>query len=159
MLMQLCYSPLVSMLFHMYKTDEMPEEVHFLFTTTVKSSHNVSNVLALEKLLKLSNECPNRFRLYLFLSGHVSRTLMEGAMPRQRFEPRKMLDGDVIGAFGNAELKASTVCYICGPLQMTDHFARLVQVQVGLEPDQVFYQECGVAETSSTVGDSLDNVL
>jgi hypothetical protein len=131
------------MMYHMHEMEAMPEEVHFLYTSRVKGGYNVSNVLALERLLEISNARQGQFHLYIFFSGHPSRVLMEEAVPRCRFEPRRVLDSDVLGAFSNVELKASTLCYICGPHQMTDHFVELVRGQVSLEIDQVLYQKWG----------------
>jgi hypothetical protein len=130
-------SPLLSMISSMHDTGAMPEEVHFLFGYRVNGNYDVSNVLGLGKLLEISDARPGQFHLYLFLCGHPSRALMETAIPRRRFEPRQVLDSDVIGAFGNEQSKESSVCYISAPQLMTDHFEELVRIQVGLENGQV----------------------
>jgi hypothetical protein len=121
----------------MHDTGAMPEEVHFLLSCSVDGNYEVSNVLGLGKLLEVSDARPGQFHLYLFFGGHPSRTLMETAVPRHRFEPRRVLDSDVIGALGIVQRKESSVCYISAPQRMADHFEQLVRVQVGMESGQV----------------------
>jgi len=62
---------------------------------------------------------------------------MEAALPRQKFEPRQMLDGDVLSVYGSVKSKKSIFCYISAPQQMRDHFEQLVRDKVGLNNDQV----------------------
>ncbi|KAH8887196.1 hypothetical protein GQ53DRAFT_615988, partial [Thozetella sp. PMI_491] len=113
-------SALASMVSDMHESGTMPQEVHFLYTSRTKGYYTISNVLALESLLKIRKARPGQFHLYLFCSGHPSRSLMEDAVPRERFEPRRVLERDLLKIFGNEEVKLSTICYICGPPQMTE---------------------------------------
>lgn len=125
---------------HMHETGAIPEEVHLLYTTTVRSSYNVEHVSALGRLLKISDECAGKFHIHLFFGGHPSRMLMEGAVPRQRFEPRMLIDDDVQDVFVNRELDLSTACYICGPSQAAVHLVELVRDRVGLESGRIFFE-------------------
>lgn len=139
----------MSMVSHMHETDSMPKEVRFLYSTKVRSAHDVSNVLCLPALLRLCSLRRGQFHLSTFLGGHPSRALMEAAEPRDRFEPRLLLDGDVIGAFAKAEPN-STVCYACGPSEMTDHIASLAQNSVGLDRANILSET--VTEEGSAIG-------
>jgi hypothetical protein len=134
-------SSLVSMFSHMHETEAMPDEVHFLFTTKVKGYYNVSHVPALERLLNISNARQHQCNLYLFFSGYPSRTLMEGAEPKYRFEPRRMLTSDVLEAFRSPELNASTVCYVYHDPEMTDSLVDFIRVKIGLEANQILYEK------------------
>lgn len=135
----------------MHDTGAMPEQVHFLFGCRVNGNYDVSNVLGLAKLLEISAGRPGQFHLYLFFCGHPSRALMETAVPRRRFEPRQVLDSDVIGAFGDAQSKESSVCYISAPQGMADHVEQLIRGLVGLEDGQV--------RVNSMPDDSADKLL
>ena len=129
------------MLSTMHEDNAMPREVHLLYTSRVASRHDKSSVFGLETLLDIGSTRLSQFYLYLFLGGHPSRVLMEEALPRQRFEPRQMLDNDVFDVFQSRGLDASTVCYVCGPPITTDHFIDLIRGPVGNSENQVFSEK------------------
>ncbi|KAJ9618113.1 hypothetical protein H2203_009294, partial [Taxawa tesnikishii (nom. ined.)] len=137
---------LISMLSRMHATATLPEEVHFLFTAHVTSTQTVAHILGLGRLLAIRTACPDVIHLSLFFSGHPSRALMDMAVPRERFEPRRMLRGDVLDAFAirnaDAAIQSAAVCYICGPPQMTQYFMDVVREQVGTQADPVLYEKC-----------------
>jgi hypothetical protein len=119
----------------------VPQEVHFLYTSRVKGYFNISHVLGLERLMSISKAHEGKFNLYLFFGGYASRTLMEAAVPRQRFEPRVMMGADVLDIFRDFEFKHTTVCYVAGPPNMTSHFVKLLQQKVGMDANRVLYEE------------------
>ena len=86
-----------------------------MYASRVKGYYTVRHVLALEQLLAISKASDGRVKLYLYFSGYPSRTLVEAAKPRQRFEPRVILGSDVLDLFDNPDQKHATVCYIAGP--------------------------------------------
>lgn len=75
---------------------------------------------------------------------------MEEAEPRDRFEPRELFGSDVLAAFTNAEL-SSTVCYICGPPQMTDHTVNLLRDKIGLDGGHILYRKLERLDDVSSV--------
>jgi NAD(P)H-flavin reductase len=134
-------SPLISILSHIFETNTVPPEVHFLYTSRVKGYYNISHILGLERLLSISKANEGKFYLYLFFGGYASRTMMEAAVPRQRFEPRVMMGADILDIFRNFKSKHTTVCYVAGPPNMTSHFVKLLQQKVGMEASRVLYEE------------------
>lgn len=126
----------------MHETDSMPAVVHFLYVTRVRSTYTTRNVLFLGDLLHIATARPNQFKLHLFFSGHPSRVLMEEALPRERFEPRRLLDGDVLGLLGDdINERKKTVCYICGPPLLTDHLVGLLKEQEGISEERVMCEK------------------
>ena len=112
-----------------------------MYASRAKGYYNVLHVLGLERLISISKAHEGKFHLYLFFSGHPSRTLMEAAVPRQRFEPRVAIDADVLDIFRNFESKDTTICYIAGPPNMTSHFLKLLQQRLGMDASAVLYEE------------------
>lgn len=156
---QLPLSSLISTLSHMHETASLPEEVHFLLTTHVKSTQTIADISGLETLLAICAAWPGVIHLSLFFSGHPSRALMDTAVPRERFEPRRMLRGDVLDMFPlrtlDAETQAATtVYYICGPPQMTEYFVGLVCAQDTVQADQVYYEKCESDDSDTVLDDA-----
>lgn len=128
----------------------MPRKFHFLYTTRVTSDYNISNVLGLQQLLDLSSQYPDEFNLHLFFTGHPGRVLIDGAMPRHRFEPRILLDSDVKDALRDMDSAGRTLCYVSGPPKMTELFGPLLRGQVGPENTHV------LSENWAATGDFLE---
>jgi hypothetical protein len=119
--------------------------IHFLYTSKVNGNYDVSNILGLRRLLDLSTRYPGEFNLHLFFSGHPGRVLMEGAVPRHRFEPRIVLDSDMKDALSSMEPAGRILCYVSGPPEMTDHFAPLLREEVGTENTYVLSEKWAAA--------------
>ena len=126
---------------HIFGTNTVLQEVHFLYASRVKGYYNISHVLGLERLISISKAHEGKFYLYLFFGGYASRGLMEAAVPRQSFEPRVMMGADVLDIFRNFKFKHTTVCYVAGPPNMTSHFVKLLQQKVGMDASRVLCEE------------------
>jgi hypothetical protein len=133
------------MVSRMHDIGLMRHMVHFLYTSKVNGNYDVSNVLGLQRLLNFSTQYPGEFHLHLFFSGHPGRILMEGAVPRHRFEPRIVLDSDVIDALSSMDSAGRTLCYVSGPPEMTDHFAPLLREEVGPQNTYVLSEKWAAA--------------
>lgn len=129
------------MVSHMHETNSMPARVDFLYATKVRSSHGVDNVLSLGRLLAITATRRGQFRLHLRCSGHPSRVLMETAEPRTSFEPRRLLESDVIELLGVPTRRAELLCYICGPPPMTDYLVDMVRREEGILSGQVLCEK------------------
>ena len=92
---------------------------------------------------------PNNVTLRLFLTGTGDNGVIEhGQLPNHTFG-RRILPSDIIGAldgyrqnvFGAEHDRRNTVCYVCGPPQMTDELVDLLRNQKGMCEDRVLCEK------------------
>jgi NAD(P)H-flavin reductase len=121
------------MLSHMHATKTLPAKVEVLYTTKADSKHpDPGHILFLPRLNRIAEENPGRVELTFFLTGKFGR--MENPTEFPWHHTRRIEKLDLHHALG-ADSKAweGTVCFVCGPPEMTDELVGFLGKQVGKE--------------------------
>lgn len=92
---------------------------------------------------------PGAVTLSLFLSGLGNEGKIEhGSFPNRTIGRRvndedlvKALDGYKQNVFGGGHDRESTVCYVCGPPQMTDEIVAMLRKQEGMNESRVLCEK------------------
>ncbi|KAF2673388.1 hypothetical protein BT63DRAFT_410401 [Microthyrium microscopicum] len=136
-------NPLMAMIRHLGLTDTMPPNVNFLYSVkappTIPDEGRVTALFLddLVDIARTSGSGKGKLRLKLFSSNYkyAEALSQHGAI----IAPRRIRHEDLLSALGDK--KESTVCYVCGPPDMTDQFVEFLQGQDGLEKEQVLCEK------------------
>lgn len=136
------YSPLISIIGHLHKSDQMPSKVTVLYSTRLGNEADGSDILFLSRIRDLvggySKDMQVEFQLYLTGSedgkGDMS-SLPDGT------RARRISHDDIERAVGSQDHREAMVCYICGPQKMTDEFVEHVQGLPGVDPRNVLCEK------------------
>ena len=146
-------NPLISIFSHLIRlhASQRPEEIHFLYgTKTGESEPDPQSILFLPRLMDLVgavNEARD-VTLSLFLTGPTGyesgEKIEHGKLPNRTWAKR-IGEGDMVGALdGWREDRAgrdTTVCYVCGPQNMTDEVVEFLGKQEGMKPGRVLCEK------------------
>lgn len=134
-------SPLISIISHLHHTNNMPGSVEFLYTTKVTDGE----MLFADRLMHIASDRRDRLKLTFFLTGGASGSGRD--LPDPRLEDpavslihRRLTPNDVLEALGDAQ-GGQTVCYVCGPPQMTDELVVFLRAQQGMSADRVLCEK------------------
>ena len=124
----------------------MLPEVQFLYSTKlpppppIRSELHPEDILFLPKLMEIDSLRLQSFRLELFVTNTDDKNeSMIKLLPEHH--PRRMTQDDILKALGDPEQRESTVCYICGPPQMTDETVTFVSDLEGMEGSRVLCEK------------------
>ncbi|KAJ9643507.1 hypothetical protein H2199_004186 [Coniosporium tulheliwenetii] len=141
-------NPLISILAHLRQTDEMPREVHFLYTTkpppAAGSKLKANEILFLDRLMAFTaspSAAESRIHLQLYLtgsSGSVPAKLDAPSFPGM-IHHRRIERADLAAAVGPPSEAERTVVYVCGPARMTDEFVEFLRGVEGMDERRVLY--------------------
>lgn len=127
-----------------------PSEIHFLYATKSDPELDPQRILFLPRLLDLvTMAADSNVTLSLFITGTGSEGAIERGKLPNRTVGRRITEADVLRAIdgykqGSADSKRNrerTLCYVCGPPQMTDHFVEVLRLQSGMSDDRVFCEK------------------
>lgn len=123
----------------------MPDNVQLLYATK-GSSLNIKEVLFANRILSIASEySASRLQAQFFL------TTAPGAKetaPKEKADLNNVLSKtgritrqDIEDALGDVEDRKDTVCYICGPRQMTDELVEMVSKMEGMNTERVLCEK------------------
>lgn len=121
----------MSIFSQLIRGSQRPKEVHFVYATKATSDLDQQKILFLPRLMDLvAAEADPNVSLSLFLTGTGDEGVIEhGKLPNRTFGRRitetdlvKAIDGYKQNVFGAEHDRKNTVCYVCGPPNMTDEF-------------------------------------
>jgi NAD(P)H-flavin reductase len=123
----------------------MPLKVEFLYSTkpalTEKQNINPSAVLFLSRLTRIASERPNQFDLTLFVTNQEYQKIKD-PQALGWFHDRRISEVDLLAALGlDVNMRAKTVCYVCGPPKMTDQTVAFLGRQGGMDMERVFCEK------------------
>lgn len=139
-------SPLISMLSHMHRSRAtMPDNVQLLYATK-GSSLNIKEVLFANRILSIASEyAASRLQVQFFLTEASDAKDMS---PSQQTDLSNVLSKngrmtrqDIEEALGDVQDRQDTVCYVCGPRQMTDELVEMVGKMEGMEAERVLCEK------------------
>ncbi|KAJ9664287.1 hypothetical protein H2201_005279 [Coniosporium apollinis] len=143
-------NPLISILAHLRQTDEMPREVHFLYTTkpppAAGSKLKANEILFLDRLMAFAaspSAAESRIHLQLYLtgsSGSVPAKLDAPSFPGM-IHHRRIERADLAAAVGPPSEAERTVVYVCGPARMTDEFVEFLRGVEGMDERRVLCEK------------------
>jgi len=137
----------------MYETDQMPEQVRFLYSTKlVEKKSTPSDVLFLPRLKTIAGYHSQRMKLDVFFTGISAEATHDGRFTDKvsteeinsrslQYHFGRMMEKDLLKAIGRIEQRTSTVCYVCGPPTMTDEIVQFLQSQEGMEDTRVLCEK------------------
>lgn len=143
-------SPLISIFSHLIRSSSRPKEIHFVYTTKADESLDRQRILFLPRLMDLvAAEADVNVTLSLFLTGLDDTGLIEhGKFPNRTFARRLRKEDLSLALDGYSEQggdtenhRAGTVCYVCGPPQMTDDFVAFLSRQPGMTEQRVLCEK------------------
>lgn len=134
-------SPLISIVAHLHQTDTLPPQVEFIYAT--KSIDG--EILFADRLLHIASNRPQQVKLHFFLTGSQSggaAALQDSRLAELAISPsyRRLNTKDVLEALSSSG-REQTVCYVCGPPQMTDELVDLLRGQEGMSADRVLCEK------------------
>lgn len=134
-------NPLISMISHMHHANTMPSSVEFIYATKLADGQ----VLFADRLLHIASNRPEQLKLKFFLTKPGERDaepFQDIRMAGLSVSPahRRLSSDDVLEALGDAQ-RDKTVCYVCGPPQMTDELVELLREQDGMSADRVLCEK------------------
>ena len=143
-------SPLVSIFSHLVRSSFRPREIHFVYGTKADSDLDRQRILFLPRLMDVvaAASDPN-VTLSVFLTGTGQKGSIEhGQLPNRTFG-RRLKEDDLLQALDgyNKQSQAGksdrsrTVCYVCGPPNMTDEFVSFLTRQPGMTPERVLCEK------------------
>lgn len=124
--------------------------MHFVYATKASAELNPQEILFLPRLSDLvAAEADPNVTLSLFLTGTGDDGVIEhGRLPNRTFGRRleqadllKAVDGYKQNVFGAEHDRKNTLCYVCGPPQMTDEIVAFLSKQEGLHEDRVLCEK------------------
>ncbi|CZT16829.1 related to NADH-cytochrome b-5 reductase [Ramularia collo-cygni] len=143
-------NPLISIFTHLMRSSSRPKEVHFLYATKSEPDLDPQKILFLPRLMDIVSMAEDsNVTLSLFVTGTDSEGAIEhGKLPNRTFG-RRIAEEDVVRAIDGYKSRpadveghrASTLSYVCGPPQMTDHFVKLLKSQPGMSEDRVLCEK------------------
>lgn len=147
----------MSMLSHMHVTNSMPERMEVLYSTrrretassengaSIDSFSEVKDVLFADRLQDIASHHRGQVKLKFFLTeGSTAATeASEPAKSEQNvsLHSGKITQANIEAALGRAEERGETVCYVCGPQKMTDHFVSIIGKAEGMSAERVFCEK------------------
>lgn len=134
-------SPLISIISHLHQTDTMPPLVEFIYAT----KFTTGEILFADRLLHIASNRPQQVKLQFFLTGAEgisAKRFEDGRLANSAISPsyRRLDKKDVLDAL-RASKKEQTVCYVCGPPQMTDELVEFLRKQEGMSADRVLCEK------------------
>ncbi|EKG18272.1 Oxidoreductase FAD/NAD(P)-binding protein [Macrophomina phaseolina MS6] len=134
-------NPLISIVAHLHQTDTLPPQVEFIYAT--KSIDG--EILFADRLLHIASSRPQQVKLHFFLTGSQSggaAALQDSRLAELAISPsyRRLNTKDVLEALSSSG-REQTVCYVCGPPQMTDELVDLLRGQEGMSADRVLCEK------------------
>lgn len=152
-------SPLISILSHLNnqtQTDAHPLNIHFFYSTRLPQGHDstlstaaLDQILFLPRLRQIIRSQLQAQRLRISLDLFLTDLKPTGDLPKTPSDllihPRRISEHDlnlaVKGADGTLDPR-DTVCYVCGPPQMTDEMVELLKNLLGDGGEQrVFFEK------------------
>ena len=118
----------------MHATNTLPAKVEFLYSAKPGSKHpDPGKILFLSRLNSIAEQNPGTVELTFFLTGGGFKR-MENPTEFPWHHTRRIEKGDFLHALGTGnEARANTVCYVCGPPEMTDELVGFLGEQIGKE--------------------------
>jgi NAD(P)H-flavin reductase len=154
----LLYSPLISILAHLHQSGCQLKHVHMLYSTKLPSNLcTPSEVLFLPRLLDIfessvaTDQVPRR-NLQLFLTSTLDGSTLQSldvpalfseiASSSVSVSVGRITDADLLTVAGEGpKERGSSVYYVCGPPDMTDHVVQFLQSQKDVIADQVLCEK------------------
>lgn len=136
-------NPLISMLSHLSKQDELPFDIKFLYTLRDPGpSRSGDSILFLERLIKIFNLLEKEDSLQMFLtSGTGEDGVIECNENDVDFKGRRIGKDDLLEALGTVEERRNTFIYICGVPGMTDEFVKTAKEAEGMDERHVLCEK------------------
>ncbi len=121
-------------------------EVCLLYS--VKEGRKLEEILFLKRLIEVFDELREEGSCELFLTGETkggscgsaNSVLLEFGRRMRIHRERIQMQG-LIKHLGSTEERAKTVCYVCGPRDMTDRFTEELVKVPGMKPENVLYEK------------------
>lgn len=136
----------MSMLSHMHRSRAtMPDNVQLLYATK-GSSLNIKEVLFANRILSIASEyAASRLQVQFFLTEVADAkdvpTEQTTDLNNVLSKNGRMMRQDIEEALGDVEDRRDTVCYVCGPRQMTDELVEMVGKMAGMEAERVLCEK------------------
>ena len=130
----------MSMLSHLHKTKQMPQQVRLLYTSRLAESGRHVHFLFIDRIREIANSLsPEQFRMWFYVTGKHQREFPRKS--RILWRKRRMNHDDLIRAIGKPENRPGVVCYVCGPPAMTDDFVEVLRHAEGMEEQRVLCEK------------------
>jgi len=123
----------------------MPDNVQLLYATK-GSSLNIKEVLFANRILSIASEyAASRLQVQFFLTEVADAkdvpTEQTTDLNNVLSKNGRMMRQDIEEALGDVEDRRDTVCYVCGPRQMTDELVEMVGKMAGMEAERVLCEK------------------
>ena len=127
------------------RSQSRPREIHFIYGTKAGSDSDPQHILFLPRLIDLIAAASDPYvTLTLFLTGTGDEGAIEhGKFPNRTFA-RRITERDLeraLNGYGKQSDRSSTVCYVCGPPEMTDGFVSFLTRQPGMAGERVLCEK------------------
>ena len=127
-------NPLVSVLSHLAHANAWPRRTHLLYATR-RPAGGLRDILFYQRLLSFSD----RFDMQLYLGrGSASDYEEEKDVHRRRMG---LEDVRAIACDDSGMVWEGTVCYVCGPKEMTDEFVEGIKGFDGMDESDVLCEK------------------
>lgn len=138
------------------QTDTHPLNIHFFYSTRLPQGHNsaitdtaLDQILFLPRLRQILRSQLQAQRLRISLDLFLTDLAPSGDLPESPSDlvihPRRLSERDLRLAVKGADETLDprdTVCYVCGPPQMTDEMVELLKGILGVGGEQrVFFEK------------------
>jgi len=123
----------------------MPDNVQLLYATK-GSSLKIKEVLFANRILSIASEyAASRLQVQFYLTtardAKVSGTAEKADLNNVLSKTGRISRQDIEEALGDVEDRRDTVCYVCGPRQMTDELVETVGKMEGMEAERVLCEK------------------
>lgn len=122
---------MISIVSHLHHTNSMPRSVEFIYAAKMTDG----DILFADRLLHIASARREQLKLRFFLTGAGGHQLRGPAISYRRLTSK-----DVLEALGESD-REQTVCYVCGPPQMTDELVEFLRGQQGMSADRVLCEK------------------
>lgn len=117
-----------------------PAKVVFFYSTKVDDEEvDPSKIPFLDRLHQFEKDLAETLAVTLFITGKYDK--LDDPEELGWHITRRMETADLLRALGDIEQRKRTVCYVCGPLAMTDGFVGYLSGLDGLSPSRVFCEK------------------
>lgn len=144
-------NPFMSMLSSIAEMKQMRGKLGLGFDVrllySVKLNSTTEEILFLDRLKKVFEFLGEDGHLSMFVTGAGEETLSQLGLDHAEnshstsMQRRRILEVDLEESLGFLNKRSDTVCYICGPPAMTDHFIGTVKAIEGIQKDNVLFEK------------------
>lgn len=139
------FSPLISIFSHLMRGEAQrrPRVIEVLYSTKVTARPiRGEGILFVDRIMDaVARAQDSGVRFRMFLTGIEEEALASATGLPADVTVGRITERDLWNALGPVEGREKTVCYVCGPPQMTDGFVGVLKRQEGMDARRVLCEK------------------